>query len=181
VTIPANVGPSGKHYVLTAQTLNTDGSFYGASLESDIFELIGANGTWSPYQKDGYTLWGDDGIPCSAFTCVKQCAGDSSFARPAPSGSNSTHNECINACPSVSVDESYTRGGQPTAALTTPSPCPSSRSLSATEATTTGEPTATRSRSATAAAGTSAAGSMRVGRRILLTGFIMVATVFIIN
>jgi hypothetical protein len=181
VTIPANVGPSGKHYVLTAQTLNTDGSYYGAPLESDVFELIGANGTWASYHKEGYTLWGDDGIPCSGFACTKKCAGDFSNGASAPSGSNSTFYECINACPSVSVDESSTRGGQPTAALTTPSPCPSSRSPSATEATTTGEPTATRSRSATAAAGTSAAGPMRLGRSTLLMGFMSVATAFIFN
>lgn len=181
VTIPANVGPSGKHYVLIAQTLNTDGSYYGASLESDVFELTGANGTWSQYQKGGYTLWGDDAIPCSGFACVKKCAGDSSFGDTSPSASNSTYEECANACPSVSIDKSSTRGGQPTAALTTPSPCSNNRPPSATDATTTEERTTTRTRSATVAAGMSAAGARRESLNDLLIGFISIATVLMAN
>ncbi|KAF2686201.1 hypothetical protein K458DRAFT_416508 [Lentithecium fluviatile CBS 122367] len=122
VTIPANVGPSGSHYALIARTFQTDGSWYGSSLESDAFELVGANGTRAEYQKGGYTLWGDDGLACSGFACVKECAGDTSFGTP----SNTTYQKCANACPSVTIDfESSSYGGQPTAALTTPLHAPS--------------------------------------------------------
>jgi hypothetical protein len=42
-TIPPTVGPSGSHYVLTVRIRKTDGSRYGASLDSEVFDLIGAN------------------------------------------------------------------------------------------------------------------------------------------
>jgi hypothetical protein len=185
VTIPSTVGPAGRHYVLIAQTFNTDGSYYGASLNSDIFELIGANGTWSEYQLDGATLWGNQGIPCSGFACVKACAGGPSW-KDQSDLAISRYEECVNACPSVSILESSTRGGQPTAALTTPSPCSINTSPSDIDATATPEstgvsavPSASRSPSATAAAGSSAAGSGREVRSTLLIGFTIATTFFV--
>lgn len=184
VTIPTTVGPSGKHYVLMARILNTDGSYYGSSLESDVFELTGANGTWAGYQTEGYTLWGDDGTACSGFACVKNCSD--AAANRLGAQNTTDYENCANICPDVSIDfENSTRGGQPTASLTTPSPC---AALPSTSATTTPDvtgidsaPTVTRSRSAAAAAGTSAASTEREQLRPCLIGLISFATVYLIG
>jgi hypothetical protein len=118
VTIPPTVGPSGKHYTIIGRILNTDGSYYGAEWQSDVFDLVGANGTWGNWQRQGYQLWGDDGISCTGFACVKDCANTLG-----PSTTNGTYENCANSCPSVDINPSSTRGGQPTAALTKPTAC----------------------------------------------------------
>ncbi|CAO2653102.1 Nn.00g025130.m01.CDS01 [Neocucurbitaria sp. VM-36] len=161
VTIPPSVGPSGKHYALIGRILNTDGSYYGSTWESDVFDLTGANGTWSDYQRNGYTVWGDDGMACTGFACVKECAnsfgvGDNSW--------NTTYEDCANACPDVDIAfETSTYGGQPTAALTQPTACPDLPSATtpssvATTSRTTGMPT-TRSSTRTAAAAAATGGA----------------------
>jgi hypothetical protein len=119
ITIPPTVGPSGKHYTIIGRILNTDGSYYGAEWQSDVFDLSGANGTWGNWQRQGYQLWGDDGMSCTGFACVKDCADTIG-----PSTTNNTYRDCTNSCPSVDIDWSSTRGGQPTAALTKPTACP---------------------------------------------------------
>lgn len=190
VTVPPTVGPSGEHYVLIARTFQTDGSWYGSSLESNVFDLTGANGTWSQTQKQGYTLWGDDGIACSGFACVKNCSDQTNGPSSNSEASNNTaYDDCANACPNVSIDfENSTQGGQPTASLTTPSPCSVQRSVSATDAATTREvtgagaiPTATRSRSAAAAAGTSSASCRHETWSFFLMGLISLAVIFLIG
>jgi hypothetical protein len=70
-------------------------------------------------QRQGYQLWGDDGISCAGFACVKDC-GDVID----PSTTNDTYSDCTNSCPGVDIDPSSHRGGQPTAALTKPTACP---------------------------------------------------------
>ncbi|KAJ4362060.1 hypothetical protein N0V83_011002 [Neocucurbitaria cava] len=72
VTIPPSVGPAGAHYVLIGRILNTDGSYYGSTWESDVFDLTGANGTWANYQRTGYTMW--------AYCCADTTHGVSKFA-----------------------------------------------------------------------------------------------------
>ncbi|KAF2652010.1 hypothetical protein K491DRAFT_719343 [Lophiostoma macrostomum CBS 122681] len=160
VSIPSSIGPSGSNYVLVARTLQTDGSYYGASLQSNVFELTGGTGKWSAVQSQGYTLWGADGIPCSSYSCVRNCSNAESegTASNAQNGT-STYNACANSCPNVYIDPSSTRGGQPTATLTMPTSC----SLQAT-ATSISEdtgsainPTATGTKPIAGAAGTSAA------------------------
>jgi hypothetical protein len=101
--------------------LNTDGSYYGSEWQSDVFDLKGANGTWGNGQKQGYQLWGDDGMSCTGFACVKDCAGATDTST---GGDNDAYRECANSCPSVDIDWSSTRGGQPTAAMTKPTACP---------------------------------------------------------
>lgn len=158
VTIPSTVGPSGRHYALIGRIINTDGSYYGSTWESDVFDLQGANGTWADYQQTGYHLWGDDGIDCTGFACVKDCAatfGTSSTG----SDTNSTYNGCANACPDVSIAfGSSTYGGQPTTDLTQPTQCPEQPVTRTSGSSTEGMPTATRTTrtsTRTAAAGVS--------------------------
>lgn len=128
ITIPANVGPSGKHYVLMARVMNTDGSYYTSQMYSDVFELTGANGTWAQFQQQYRYLWGDDGIDCVGFSCVKDCADASNMVT-----TNGTYQKCVNSCPNVSIDwENSSRGGDPTAAQVDASACPSPSSSSAT-------------------------------------------------
>ncbi|KAH7382307.1 hypothetical protein BKA66DRAFT_570596 [Pyrenochaeta sp. MPI-SDFR-AT-0127] len=170
VTIPPTVGPSGKHYTLIGRILNTDGSYYGATWESDVFDLTGANGTWSDQQRRGYTLWGDDGTACTGFACVKDCAETFGLAS---SPRNATYEECANACPNVDIAfGSSTRGGQPTAALTQPTACPELPATRTTRSTTSAgqtdnmptRPTRSSSRTAVAAAPTGGATpSFRIG------------------
>jgi hypothetical protein len=101
--------------------LNTDGSYYGAEWQSDVFDLTGANGTWGDYQRQGYQLWGDDGMSCTGFACVKEC---SDILGPVTTNETMYH-DCANSCPDVDIAfEISTRGGQPTAALTKPTACP---------------------------------------------------------
>ena len=154
VTIPANVGPSGKYYVLAARVMNTDGSYYTSQVYSDVFELAGANGTWADIQKQGRSLWGDDGMACTGWSCVKDCADAPNMVT-----TNGTYEKCVNSCPGVSIDPNWSRGGDPTAALVEPSACPS---LSSTGATPTGSgdnPTRSSSRTAATASQTGAAAS----------------------
>jgi hypothetical protein len=121
VTVPPTVGPSGKHYAIMGRILNTDGSYYGAEWQSDVFDLTGANGSWAGFQRQGNQLWGDDGMSCTGFACVKECADSAG-----PVTTNETiYQDCANSCPDVDIAfESSTRGGQPTAALTKPTACP---------------------------------------------------------
>jgi hypothetical protein len=128
VTIPANVGPSGKHYVLMARVMNTDGSFYTGQMNSDVFDLTGANGTWARFQQQGSYLWGDNGIDCVGWSCVKGCADATNMVT-----TNGTYEKCVNSCPNVSIDwDNSSRGGDPTAALVKASACPTPSSSSAT-------------------------------------------------
>ena len=39
VTIPASVGPSGKHCPIVTRVMNTDGFYYTVELYSSVFEL----------------------------------------------------------------------------------------------------------------------------------------------
>ncbi|KAF1834428.1 hypothetical protein BDW02DRAFT_598215 [Decorospora gaudefroyi] len=155
VTVPPTVGPSGEHYALIGRILNTDGSYYGSEWQSDVFDLTGANGTWSEFQRQGTQLWGDDGMACTGFACVKQCADTLGY-----STGEVEYTNCANACPDVDIDfESSTRAGQPTAALTEPTPCPG-RVVTSTD--TDATPTATdfrppSTRTAAAGVGTGAA------------------------
>ncbi|OAL53069.1 hypothetical protein IQ07DRAFT_641482 [Pyrenochaeta sp. DS3sAY3a] len=166
VTIPPTVGPSGKHYNIIGRIINTDGTYYGATWESDIFDLTDANGTWANYQQQGYTLWGDDGTSCTGFSCVKDCANTFGTGPR-----NSTYEDCANACPEVDIAfGTSTYGGQPTTELTQPSACPdlpATRTSGTTKATGTATrnlPTATvttggSTRSPAAAASTGGASS----------------------
>ncbi|ORY10800.1 hypothetical protein BCR34DRAFT_601817 [Clohesyomyces aquaticus] len=176
VTIPANIGPSGNHYVLKAQILQTDGSYYGTNLESSIFSLSGGTGEWADYQLQGYTLWGDDGIACAGYACARNCSAGHLQSPLIGNPANTTNQveNCINSCSSVSVDfENSTRGGQPTTDLTTPTACPVASNASPTARITGSEtsPTATRTRSAAAAGGTSDASPLRTSRSLSYIGF----------
>ena len=111
--------------------LNTDGSYYGAEWQSDVFDLQGANGTWGSWQRQGAQLWGDDGMSCIGFACVKDCADTTD----ADTGDhNDAYRQCANSCPSVDIDWSSTRGGQPTASLTRPTACPQQAKVTSTDA-----------------------------------------------
>ncbi|KAF2114604.1 hypothetical protein BDV96DRAFT_101585 [Lophiotrema nucula] len=162
VNIPASVGPSGAHYVLLAQILQTDGSYYGATLYSDVFTLTNATGQWGTTQEQGYTLWGADGIACSGFDCVKNCSNVAN--QNYKNGDNSTlYNSCANSCPNVFIDPTSMYGGQPTASLTKPTACSVDQSA-ALATTTSARKTATRSSSlpsATTTIGMNAASSLQ--------------------
>lgn len=184
VTIPSTVGPSGAHYVLTAQVHQTDGSWYGASLDSEVFELRGGNGTWSSFQESGLgrTLWGTDGIPCGSYACVKGCA-DTLIGRK-----NSTdYQDCANNCPDVYIDfENSTRGGQPTASRTRPSECAVTASATGSDVKTTADVTSntvstTPTRNGNTAAGNKAPMSMRRSKISLYAHSIGLATLLLVN
>ncbi|KAH7070402.1 hypothetical protein BKA63DRAFT_75948 [Paraphoma chrysanthemicola] len=155
VTIPPSVGPSGKHYAIAARVMNTDGSYYTGQMYSDVIELTGANGTWAWFQQQGRNLWGDDGMSCSGFSCVKDCASG-----PNITYADGSYRRCIDTCPGVSVDPNSSRGGAPTAARVVPSACPSSVTSRATATATMTSPgggSRSSSRTAAAAAPTGAA------------------------
>ena len=154
VTIPASVGPSGNHYVLMIRTTNTDGTYYGVRLESNVFNLSGGTGAWARFETQGNTLWGDDGIACGGYDCVRQCAATSNMNS---TSSETGYRACANSCPNVFIDPSSTRGGQATAPLTQATPCSNApTSTSATTGVTSTAGTST-SRRVAAAAGTGAA------------------------
>lgn len=165
--------------MLIAQVHQTDGSWYGASLESEVFDLIDANGTWSSFQESGIgrTLWGDDGIPCGSYACVKNCA-DSSLGET----NRTLYNNCANECPSVSIDfANSTVGGQPTASRTEPPDCGARASSTAVDPETTDVnhgASATQMRSATAQ-GTSSATSVQTPQVSLLDCLVIFAALFL--
>ncbi|KAF2020433.1 hypothetical protein BU24DRAFT_456511 [Aaosphaeria arxii CBS 175.79] len=156
VTVPPSVGPSGKHYTVQGRILKTDGSYYGSSLDSNVFNLSGGTGEWADYELKGYTLWGDDGIPCGGYDCVRGCnnATFSAFDR------NSTR-ECANSCPGVFINPTSSFGGQPTATMSMPSACSIeySSSIPATSTTRT-LPSTTIVRSSTNTPNTATSGSV---------------------
>ncbi|KAF2812381.1 uncharacterized protein BDZ99DRAFT_569069 [Mytilinidion resinicola] len=130
VTIPANIGPSGPHYVLKSQLIQTDGSRYGAELSSDVFDLTSATGNWAYTQLQGYTLWSADGVPCTGFPCVKNCSEAAHNAyQKSNNASDSAYQDCANSCPGVNINFNSTQ--QPTQPTSTPSPCPARASTSA--------------------------------------------------
>lgn len=125
--------------------MNTDGSYYGSTWESDVFELTGANGTWSKSQQSGYTLWEADGISCTGFSCVKNCADPSAQSAVTQNGTQQ-YQDCANACPGVNIEfgnGTPLRGGRPTTALTKPTACPDVQASNTGAIATTGKPTAT--------------------------------------
>jgi hypothetical protein len=142
VTIPADVGPSGRHYVLAARIMNTDGSHYTSQVFSDVFELTGANGAWAEFQKDGMSLWGDDGMSCTGWSCVKDCATTAKVRAWMVAMSKKYYN-CINACPDVSVRLSPSHDGVDGGPLIEPPACPSVPSASPTPNTLEGVPSKT--------------------------------------
>jgi hypothetical protein len=178
LSIPASVGPSGRHYVLNARTMKTDGSYYGSELESNVFALNGGTGEWAGYELQGRTLWGDSGIPCGSYNCVRQCGidGQERVQR------NESYNDCANACPSVYIDPSSSYGGYPTAELTTPTPCAvqatSASATSTTRTTGTGDGLGpTRSRSAAASAGTSGSSPKTAGSKLAVLSSVLAAAI----
>lgn len=187
VTIPPTVGPSGQHYVLIAQIFRTDGSWYGSKFDSEVFELTGANGTWSDYQSSGFTLWGTEALPCSSFACVNGCGDETFKYQPNwPLVKNETYQSCANACPSVSIDfDSSTQGGLPTGSLTTPSSCSVSQTASATGAIKTTDsgsiPSATRSQGAITATETSDALPRHQSGNSCLLGVLALAVMLVIG
>lgn len=103
--------------------MNTDGSHYTSEAYSDLFELAGANGTWPDWQRQVNALWGADGMSCTGWACVKECAESA--------GANATtitwpkyYRSCINVCPGVDVHYKPSHGGVDDGPLVEPPACP---------------------------------------------------------
>lgn len=155
----------------------------------NIFELTGANGSWTQLEQHDQKLEGTDGYPCSSFSCVKNC---SLKVLEQDSNNNVSYNkpyeDGVNSCPDVTfkLDSAWS---QPTATPTLvthhcheqfSSAAATDQQTSATSATR----TTSRSTSATAATGAAATGAAsprRENRNFFLIGLSAISAFFLIR
>lgn len=153
VTVPADVGPSANYYSIAIADLTTG----QASTFSNRFNFTGATGNYSEYENalGGSPFWSADDLPCSAYSCARDCAQDGYPEDLTNTTAFNTMKSCILDC----------NGVTPAASQTAPAHVASSTSTStSTSGTETGNAAASTTSSAAAAdnkaffAGAAAAG-----------------------
>ncbi|KAF2725267.1 hypothetical protein K431DRAFT_216317 [Polychaeton citri CBS 116435] len=104
LTIPAEVGPSADYYSIAIADLTTG---QGANY-SPAFTFSGGTGNASDYELHlgGAPFWDANSLPCSAISCVRECAQASYPQDLSEDSAYNTMKTCITECPGVSPDDS---------------------------------------------------------------------------
>lgn len=73
ITIPADVAPDKSRIRISASLYKTGQSSVNGYSYSSRTTLLGANGTWSQRELDGWDSSDENEISCYAFGCTRQC------------------------------------------------------------------------------------------------------------
>lgn len=106
MTIPPGVGPSANYYSVAIADLTTR----QAATYSNRFNLTGANGEYSGYEDalGGSPFWSADDLPCSAYSCARDCAQASYPDDLTNTDAYDTMKQCILKCSGVTPATSQT-------------------------------------------------------------------------
>ncbi|KAH8812672.1 hypothetical protein F5884DRAFT_832285 [Xylogone sp. PMI_703] len=100
ITILADIGPSGSFYALVSTDINLGGgsSFAGyINYGTDsAFSLQGGTGKWSPAELSGVSFSNDNRVPCTAYSCVRNCTLTTKVK-------SDQFYECMGGCPGVYI------------------------------------------------------------------------------
>lgn len=150
MTVPADVGPSADYYSIAIADITTQqGSTY-----SNRFNLTNATGEYSEYENHlgGSPFWDANSLPCSAYSCARDCA-DASYPKDLTEDkAYDTMSKCILACDGVTESANQTSPAHAT-----------SSSSSTTSASATGTDAAAAATSSSAASRHSVAGAALAG------------------
>lgn len=150
LTVPADVGPSVDYYSIAIADITTQqGSTY-----SNRFNLTNATGEYSEYENHlgGSPFWDANSLPCSAYSCARDCA-DASYPKDLTEDkAYDTMSKCILACDGVTESANQTSPAHAT-----------SSSSSTTSASATGTDAAAAATSSGAASRHSVAGAALAG------------------
>ncbi|RTE77058.1 hypothetical protein BHE90_008499 [Fusarium euwallaceae] len=119
ITIPADVAPDKTRIRISASLYKTGKSTVNGYSYSSRTTLLGANGTWSQRELDGWDSSAENEISCYAFGCTRQChikyyTGDKT--RYSDGSSEKDLNACIDQC----IEDFEPRGaGSGSATVTT--------------------------------------------------------------
>lgn len=112
ITIPPDVGPSGRFYALAGTGINLDlgmgMSGYAGSEDSNNFTLKGGTAQWSPGELKGVIFGFPNDIPCTSYNCVRNCTNGMAldFAEVSVQANKpgvKQAYECMASCPGVHV------------------------------------------------------------------------------
>ncbi|CZT14160.1 uncharacterized protein RCC_00133 [Ramularia collo-cygni] len=123
LTIPADIGPSASYYSIAIADLTTG----QASTFSNRFNFTNATGEYSDYENQlgGSPFWDANSLPCSAYSCARECADASYPEDLTETKAFDTMSKCIMACDGVTASVNQT---SPAHASTTSSTSSSSSS-----------------------------------------------------
>lgn len=101
ITIPADVAPDKTRIRISASLYKTGQSHVNGYSYSSRTTLLGANGTWSQRELDGWSISDENRISCWAFGCTRQCyikyyTGDKT--RYSDGSSEKDLDACIDQC-----------------------------------------------------------------------------------
>ncbi len=119
VTIPSSIGPSGAYYALAFLPVSLSNPQWPYSLPeySPFFFLANATSAFSSYEVPDrtdqplswafaeYSFSTAADIPCTAYDCVRQCAGKQAPTQQAWAN-DTVWTNCLATCPGVEIDPS---------------------------------------------------------------------------
>lgn len=113
MTVPAGVGPSADYYSIAIADLTTG----QAATYSNRFNLSGTNGEYSDYEDalGGSPFWSADDLPCSSYSCARDCAQASYPADLTNDDAYNTMKQCMLDCNGVTPATSQTAPAHATA------------------------------------------------------------------
>jgi hypothetical protein len=113
--------------MLKLAILQTDGSVWGALLESNVIDLVGGTGEWASYKLENANsplLNAAPGIPCEHYSCGRRCLDKFIYNASAYEQSNPLN--CGDGCPITLENWMIYPGRPPNASLTLPPACQAS-------------------------------------------------------
>jgi hypothetical protein len=114
--IPSDVGPSADYYSIAVADITTS---QGATY-SNRFNFTGGTGNYTEYEQHlgGASFWDADDLPCSSYTCARQCAQASYPDDLTSTSAYDAMRTCILKCPGVAPAASATGPVSGTASAT---------------------------------------------------------------
>lgn len=113
LTVPADVGPSAAYYSIAIADITTG----QASTFSNRFNLTNATGEYSEYENHlgGSPFWDANSLPCSAYSCARDCADASYPDDLTETDAYDTMSKCILNCDGVTASVNQTAPAHSTA------------------------------------------------------------------
>lgn len=106
LTVPADVGPSASYYSIAIADITTG----QASTYSNRFNLTNATDEYSNYENKlgGSPFWDANSLPCSAYSCARDCADASYPEDLTETDAYDTMSKCNLGCEGVTADVNQT-------------------------------------------------------------------------
>ncbi|KAI5460972.1 hypothetical protein BGZ63DRAFT_388105 [Mariannaea sp. PMI_226] len=101
ITIPADVAPDKSRIRISTSLFKKGASTVNGYSYSSKTTLLGANGTWSQRELDGWVISDENRVSCWAFGCARKCyelyyTGDKTHS--SDGSSDKQADNCVNQC-----------------------------------------------------------------------------------